>query len=102
MMALRDAELTPVPATRIIVPAEQHPPMACAVVGVRIASEFRSVGIGRELFQCATQRARHRGCRMLQLTTDKARTDALRYHESPGFTASHEGMKLHLRNVGHA
>ena len=66
------------------------------IEGVRIASEFRSKGIGREMFQWAIDRARNRGCHMLQLTTDKARPDALRFYESLGFTASHEGLKLHL------
>jgi GNAT superfamily N-acetyltransferase len=40
--------------------------------------------------------ARDRGCRIAQLTTDKRRTDAHRFYESLGFTASHEGMKLPL------
>lgn len=66
------------------------------IEGVRVASEFRSKGIGREMFQWAIDRARKRGCHMLQLTMDKARPDALRFYESLGFTASHEGMKLQL------
>jgi hypothetical protein len=33
---------------------------------------------------------------MVQLTSDKARPDAIRFYESLGFVASHEGMKLHL------
>jgi hypothetical protein len=33
---------------------------------------------------------------MLQLTTDKARPDALRFYEKLGFVASHHGMKLKL------
>ena len=37
---------------------------------------------------------RQRGCRMVQLTTDKQRTDARRFYESLGFRATHEGMKL--------
>lgn len=32
----------------------------------------------------------------MQLTSDKARPDAIRFYESLGFVASHEGMKLHL------
>ncbi len=66
------------------------------IEGVRVASEFRSQGMGREMFQWAIRRARQRGCHMLQLTTDKTRPDALRFYESLGFTASHEGMKLHF------
>lgn len=70
------------------------------IEGVRVASEFRSKGIGREMFQLAIDRARMRGCHILQLTTDKARPDALRFYESLGFTASHEGLKLHLDGTG--
>jgi hypothetical protein len=35
-------------------------------------------------------------CHLLQLTSDKARPDAIRFHESLGFVASHEGLKLRL------
>jgi hypothetical protein len=33
---------------------------------------------------------------MVQLTTDSGRPDALRFYESLGFMATHQGMKLHL------
>ena len=66
------------------------------IEGVRVASGFRSGGVGRQLFLLAIQRARDRGCHMVQLTSDKARADAIRFYERLGFTASHEGMKLRL------
>ena len=66
------------------------------IEGVRVAAEFRSSGIGRKLFEWAIDRARRRGCHLVQLTTDKARPDAMRFYESLGFVASHEGMKLQL------
>ena len=46
--------------------------------------------------QAALGRARERGCGLVQLTSDKARPDAIRFYEQLGFTASHEGMKLKL------
>ena len=64
--------------------------------GVRIDASVRSAGIGRAMMEHAIDRARTRGCHMVQLTTDKARPDAKRFYESLGFVASHEGMKLHL------
>lgn len=67
------------------------------IEGVRVAAHLRSSGIGRRLFQWAIERARERGCHLVQLTSDKARPDAIRFYESLGFVASHEGMKLHLR-----
>ncbi|QQE78850.1 GNAT family N-acetyltransferase [Alicyclobacillus sp. SO9] len=52
--------------------------------------------MGSQLIQYAIQRAKERGCHIVQLTTDKQRPDALRFYERLGFTASHEGLKLHL------
>jgi GNAT superfamily N-acetyltransferase len=67
------------------------------VEAVRVRADRRSGGHGRELMAYAIDRARDRGCRMVQLTTDKRRADAHRFYASLGFTASHEGMKLALR-----
>jgi GNAT superfamily N-acetyltransferase len=61
-----------------------------------VRSDLRGGGIGRRLMAYAVQRARDRGCRLVQLTTDKRRTEAHRFYESLGFVASHEGMKLAL------
>ena len=66
------------------------------VEGVRVAREARSGGVGRQLLEHALERARRRDCNMVQLTTDKARPDALKFYEALGFVASHEGMKLSL------
>lgn len=66
------------------------------IEGVRVDSAARSSGVGRKLFTWAIDRARERGCHLVQLTSDKARPDAIRFYEGLGFVASHEGMKLHL------
>lgn len=66
------------------------------IEGVRVAAAHRSEGIGRRFFTWAIERARARGCHLVQLTSDKARPDAIRFYESLGFKASHEGFKLHL------
>ncbi|BAL92036.1 putative GCN5-related N-acetyltransferase [Actinoplanes missouriensis 431] len=66
------------------------------IEAVRIRSDRRGRGLGGELIRWAVDRARERGCRMVQLTTDKRRTDAHRFYERLGFTASHEGFKLAL------
>jgi GNAT superfamily N-acetyltransferase len=68
------------------------------IEGVRVSSAHRSSGIGTKLFEWAITRSRERGCRMLQLTTDKRRPDAKRFYEALGFVASHEGMKLSLQS----
>jgi GNAT superfamily N-acetyltransferase len=66
------------------------------IEGVRVARSHRSAGLGTRLFEWAIERARERGCRLVQLTTDKSRPDAKRFYEALGFVASHEGMKLRL------
>lgn len=66
------------------------------VESVRTAASLRGRGIGAALMTEAIARARARGCGLVQLTTNKARTDARRFYERLGFTATHEGMKLSL------
>ncbi len=68
------------------------------IESVRIAGHLRGRGVGKRFFETAIERARTRGAAMIQLTTDKTRPDALRFYEQLGFTASHEGMKLSLRD----
>jgi ribosomal protein S18 acetylase RimI-like enzyme len=66
------------------------------IESVRVASDQRGTGLGRRFLEWAIAQCRARGCRMVQLTTDKSRAEARRFYESLGFTASHEGMKLAL------
>ena len=40
--------------------------------------------------------ARQRGCRLVQLTSNKDRADAVRFYEQLGFQPSHVGFKLYL------
>ena len=69
------------------------------IEGVRIAASERSQGLGRRMLEWAVERARARGCHLVQLATDKTRPQAKRFYETLGFVASHEGMKLHLRSA---
>ncbi|SCX71568.1 GNAT family N-acetyltransferase [Variovorax sp. EL159] len=66
------------------------------IEGVRVASTHRGQDIGERMFVHAIERARAAGCHLVQLTTDKRRTDAHRFYERLGFEATHEGMKLEL------
>jgi ribosomal protein S18 acetylase RimI-like enzyme len=66
------------------------------IESVRIASTRRGGGLGKRMFEWAIEECRKRGCEIVQLTTDKSRTDARRFYEGLGFVASHEGMKLTL------
>lgn len=66
------------------------------IEAVRVRSDLRGRGAGRLMMTYAIERARERGCRLVQLTTDKRRADAYRFYSSLGFVNSHEGMKLTL------
>lgn len=66
------------------------------IEAVHVASGRRGVGLGGKMFQWAIAQCRARGCRLVQLTSDKARGDAHRFYARLGFRASHEGYKLFL------
>lgn len=66
------------------------------IEAVRVAGRARGRGLGGVLIGWAVEECRRRGCALVQLTTDKSRTDARRFYERLGFVASHEGMKLAL------
>lgn len=63
---------------------------------VRVAEAARGRGAGRQMMEWAIDECRRRGCGLVQLTSDKTRRDAIRFYESLGFVASHEGLKLKL------
>jgi len=69
----------------------------CLVEGVRIHKSYRGRGLGERLLQWAIDRAMEKGCRIIQLTSDKQRPDAIRFYRNLGFEASHEGFKLRLQ-----
>ena len=66
------------------------------VEGVRVDRSMRGEGIGDEMMKFVIAKARERGCKHVQLMTDKRRHDAQRFYERLGFVMSHEGMKLKL------
>ena len=66
------------------------------IESVRVSATLRGGGYGRQMFEWTIARCREKGCKTVQLTTDKSRSDAHRFYESLGFVASHEGLKLTL------
>jgi GNAT superfamily N-acetyltransferase len=67
------------------------------VEGVRIHADERGSGLGTQLIEWAIDESRRQDCQLVQLTSDQTRTDAHRFYERLGFTASHLGFKLQLR-----
>jgi GNAT superfamily N-acetyltransferase len=66
------------------------------VEGVRIHADERGSGLGTQLIEWAIDESRRQDCQLVQLTSDQTRTDAHRFYERLGFTASHVGFKLAL------
>ena len=66
------------------------------IEAVRVANALRGQGIGGTMIDWAVQQCRERGCRMVQLTSDKSRGAAHRFYERLGWTRSHEGFKIKL------
>lgn len=66
------------------------------IESVRVAADARGSGLGSALLGWAHRWGRDRGAVLAQLTTDGARTDAHRFYERLGYTASHLGFKLAL------
>jgi GNAT superfamily N-acetyltransferase len=66
------------------------------IESVRITETERGTGLGTRFIKWAIGVCRDRGCKLVQLTSDKSRADSIRFYERLGFMASHEGMKLTL------
>ncbi|MET9967388.1 GNAT family N-acetyltransferase [Streptomyces sp. NPDC006356] len=66
------------------------------IEGVRIHADERGSGLGTQLIEWAVAESRRQNCQLVQLTSDNSRTDAHRFYERLGFTASHMGFKLQL------
>lgn len=66
------------------------------IEGVRVHADERGSGLGTQFIRWAIEESRRENCQLVQLTSDVTRTDAHRFYERLGFTASHVGFKLSL------
>ncbi|MGW3630092.1 N-acetyltransferase family protein [Streptomyces sp. NPDC005122] len=66
------------------------------IEGVRVRTDERGSGLGTRIIEWAVDESRRQECRLVELTSDASRTDAHRFYERLGFTASHVGFKLAL------
>ena len=67
------------------------------VIGVIQLTFTPYLSYGGKLIAWAIERAKQRNCRMVQVTSDKRRPEAIRFYEKLGFVPTHEGLKLHLQ-----
>jgi predicted N-acetyltransferase YhbS len=63
---------------------------------VIVTSKLRSQGIGTRMMRWAIQRSKQKGCKIVQLTSNKKRKKAHVFYKRLGFNATHEGFKLFL------
>ena len=70
--------------------------MRAKVESVHVLPAWRGRGVGEAMMAEAVARAREAGAGIMELTSNKARTDAHRFYRRLGFEQSHEGFKLTL------
>ncbi|MCJ8518952.1 GNAT superfamily N-acetyltransferase [Pseudorhizobium tarimense] len=71
--------------------------LSMIIEAVQTRADMRGRGIGAIMIDYALQEARRRQCRLVQLTSNMARTDAHRFYERLGFSKSHFGFKMKLK-----
>ncbi|NEA18566.1 GNAT family N-acetyltransferase [Streptomyces halstedii] len=96
VVAVRDARVVGTLQLTIVPGLSRRGATRSIIEGVRIHVDERGTGLGTQLIQWAVDESRRQGCRLVQLTSDASRTDAHRFYERLGFSASHVGFKLAL------
>lgn len=96
MLAVQDGAIVGCMQFNVIHGVSQQGQSRAQVEGVRVDSAMRGRGIGAALMRHAMAEARAAGCAVLQLTTNRGRTEAQAFYARLGFTHSHAGMKITL------
>ena len=69
------------------------------IEAVQTHPDWRGRGIGAKMVGTAIDGAKVEGCRLVQLMSNRARTDAHRFYERLGFRQSHLGFKMKLKGA---
>ncbi|MFD5049726.1 GNAT family N-acetyltransferase [Streptomyces tendae] len=96
VVAVRDGRVVGTLQLTIVPGLSRRGATRSIIEGVRIHGDDRGSGLGTQLIEWAIDESRRQDCSLVQLTSDKTRTDAHRFYERLGFTASHTGFKLQL------
>jgi GNAT superfamily N-acetyltransferase len=64
------------------------------IESVHVDPTLRGTGVGAAMMRHALAKAREAGIGLLELSSNKSRTDAHRFYERLGFAKSHEGFKM--------
>ena len=80
-----------------IIPGLSHRGATRAQIeGVRVRPSERGGGLGAAMIAWAIEQARHRGCRIVQVTSHRSRHGAHEFYTRLGFEHTHAGFKLTL------
>ena len=71
--------------------------LSMIIEAVQTRPDMRGQGIGAQMIGYAIGEAKRRDCRLVQLTSNAARTDAHRFYERLGFAKSHAGFKMKFK-----
>ncbi|MFE1957466.1 MULTISPECIES: GNAT family N-acetyltransferase [unclassified Streptomyces] len=96
MVAVREGRVVGTLQLTIVPGLSRRGALRSIIEGVRIHGDERGSGLGTRFIEWAIDESRRQGCQLVQLTSDASRTDAHRFYERLGFTASHMGFKLQL------
>ena len=55
------------------------------IEALRVHKKFRGKGFGKKIFKWAIKRSTDKGAHLVQLTTDKQRSDAIEFYKALGF-----------------
>ncbi|WP_432099827.1 N-acetyltransferase family protein [Streptomyces sp. WAC 04229] len=96
VVAVRDSRVVGTLQLTIVPGLSRRGATRSIIEGVRVHADERGSGLGTQLIEWAIDESRRQGCQLVQLTSDKTRTDAHRFYERLGFSSSHAGFKLQL------
>ncbi|MDL5202602.1 GNAT family N-acetyltransferase [Streptomyces sp. ALI-76-A] len=96
VVAVRDGRVVGTLQLTVIPGLSRRGSTRSIIESVRIHADERGSGLGTQLIEWAIDTSRRQNCQLVQLTSDNTRTDAHRFYERLGFTASHVGFKLQL------
>ncbi|MFJ2646016.1 GNAT family N-acetyltransferase [Streptomyces sp. NPDC087420] len=96
VVAVRDGRVVGTLQLTIIPGLSRRGATRSLIEAVRVHADERGSGLGTRFIEWAIEESRRQGCHLVQLTSDTTRTDAHRFYERLGFTASHVGFKLSI------
>jgi GNAT superfamily N-acetyltransferase len=96
VVAVREGQVVGTLQLTIIAGLSRRGATRSIIEAVRIRADERGSGLGTRFIEWAVDESRRQGCQLVQLTSDTSRTEAHRFYERLGFTASHVGFKMSL------